>query len=148
MVRTTAQSRGHTALTFPTVGSFLRPDSVHEARDQFLHEKISAEELRKVEDEAIKALVAKQEEVGLQSVSDGEFRREYFHLDFLKHLGGIEVKENKLVGEKKWVLSLTRDVRKLMQCTGKPLLPSWPSSARSSGSSPSRSTTTSLSRTT
>lgn len=86
------------------VGSFLRPDSVHEARDQFFAGKISPEDLRKVEDEAIKALVAKQEEVGLQSVSDGEFRREYFHLDFLKHLGGIEVKENKLVGEKKWVL--------------------------------------------
>lgn len=74
---------------------------MHQARDQFLQEKISAEELRKVEDEAIKALVAKEEEVGLTSVSDGEFRREYFHLDFLKHLGGIEVKENKLVGEKK-----------------------------------------------
>ncbi|KAJ9108528.1 hypothetical protein QFC20_003434 [Naganishia adeliensis] len=97
MVQTTSPIRSNPE----HVGSFLRPDSVHEARDQFLHEKISAEELRKVEDEAIKALVAKQEEVGLQSVSDGEFRREYFHLDFLKHLGGIEVKENKLVGEKK-----------------------------------------------
>lgn len=63
------------------VGSFLRPAALLSARQQFQNGEISAEELRKVEDQAIKEVVKKQEENGLKGVSDGEFRREYFHLD-------------------------------------------------------------------
>ncbi|KAF2277758.1 UROD/MetE-like protein [Westerdykella ornata] len=74
------------------VGSFLRPKAVHDAREAVAHEKSTMTELRKVEDEAIADVVSKQLENGLLSVTDGEFRRAYFHIDFLQHLDGIERK--------------------------------------------------------
>lgn len=83
------------------VGSFLRPASVHDARKAFFAGEIDAAQLRKVEDEAIAKLVADEEKNGIKGVSDGEFRREYFHLDFLKEVGGVKVTKNKLVGEKR-----------------------------------------------
>ncbi len=73
------------------VGSFLRPKYLLEARDQFFVRKtISAEQLRAVEDRAISEIVAFQQDVGLQSITDGEFRRTYFHIDFLEQLGGVQ----------------------------------------------------------
>ncbi|KAK4705062.1 5-methyltetrahydropteroyltriglutamate--homocysteine methyltransferase, partial [Phenoliferia sp. Uapishka_3] len=81
-------------------GSFLRPKEIHEAREANVKGKMSDAELRKVEDVHIKQVVQEQEAAGLKGVSDGEFRREYFHLDFLKHVGGVTVTKNKLVGEK------------------------------------------------
>lgn len=73
------------------VGSFLRPAYLLEARDQFFNQKsISAEQLRVVEDRAIAEIVKFQSDVGLQSITDGEFRRTYFHIDFLEQLGGVK----------------------------------------------------------
>lgn len=73
------------------VGSFLRPKYLLEARDQFFVKKtIGAEQLRAVEDKAIAEIVAFQKDVGLQSITDGEFRRTYFHIDFLEQLGGVK----------------------------------------------------------
>jgi 5-methyltetrahydropteroyltriglutamate--homocysteine methyltransferase len=73
------------------VGSFLRPQYLLEARDQFFNQKsISAEQLRQVEDKAIAEIVKFQQDVGLQSITDGEFRRTYFHIDFLEQLGGVK----------------------------------------------------------
>jgi len=73
------------------VGSFLRPKHLLEARDQFFNQKsISAEQLRAVEDRAITEIVQFQKDVGLQSITDGEFRRTYFHIDFLEQLGGVK----------------------------------------------------------
>lgn len=73
------------------VGSFLRPKYLLEARDEFFVRKsISAEQLRVVEDKAIAEIVAFQKDVGLQSITDGEFRRTYFHIDFLEQLGGVK----------------------------------------------------------
>ncbi len=73
------------------VGSFLRPAYLLEARDQFFNQKsISAEQLRVVEDRAISEIVQFQADVGLQSITDGEFRRTYFHIDFLEQLGGVK----------------------------------------------------------
>lgn len=73
------------------VGSFLRPQYLLEARDQFFNQKsISAEQLRAVEDKAITEIVKFQQDVGLQSITDGEFRRTYFHIDFLEQLGGVK----------------------------------------------------------
>lgn len=72
------------------VGSFLRPAVIHEARRDFEAGKISAADLRKIEDEEIKKLVAKEKENGLLAVTDGEFRRTYWHLDFLENLQGIK----------------------------------------------------------
>ena len=73
------------------VGSFLRPQYLLEARDQFFVQRsISAEQLRLVEDRAITEIVQFQQDVGLQSITDGEFRRTYFHIDFLAQLGGVK----------------------------------------------------------
>jgi 5-methyltetrahydropteroyltriglutamate--homocysteine methyltransferase len=74
------------------VGSFLRPKAVLDARTEAAEGKISAEQLRKVEDEHVSYVAKKQIENGLRSITDGEFRRAYFHLDFLKHVAGIEEK--------------------------------------------------------
>ncbi len=75
---------------FDHVGSFLRPKYLLEARDQKAKGQITAEELRKVEDKAITEIVKFQEDVGLKSITDGEFRRTYFHIDFLDQLGGVK----------------------------------------------------------
>ncbi|KAK7181936.1 hypothetical protein DPSP01_009531 [Paraphaeosphaeria sporulosa] len=74
------------------VGSFLRPKSVLDAREAVANEKSDTTELRKVEDAAVATVAQQQIENGLRSVTDGEFRRAYFHLDFLQHLEGIEIK--------------------------------------------------------
>ena len=71
------------------VGSFLRPKRLLEAREQHAAGTMSADALRAVEDEAIAGIVRFQEDVGLKSVTDGEFRRTYFHIDFLEQLGGV-----------------------------------------------------------
>ena len=72
------------------VGSFLRPDVLKQARADFNAGVIDAAQLRTVEDVAIRDLVAKQKAAGLKVVTDGEFRRSYWHLDFMWGLGGIE----------------------------------------------------------
>lgn len=71
------------------VGSFLRPKALLDARAQFREGKINAEQLRAVEDEAIRGVVKFQEDVGFRSITDGEYRREYFHVDFLTQLDGV-----------------------------------------------------------
>ena len=75
------------------VGSFLRPERLKEARAKFSAGKITAEELERVENEEIIALVEKEKELGLQSITDGEFRRAFWHLDFLENLDGVELVE-------------------------------------------------------
>ncbi|GMG66544.1 hypothetical protein TEHIT2_17350 [Tetragenococcus halophilus] len=67
---------------YDIVGSFLRPEALKQAREDFEQGNISAEELKEVEDQAIIDLIKKQEEVGLNAVTDGEFRRSWWHLDF------------------------------------------------------------------
>src|SRR5947207_15351995 len=71
------------------VGSLLRPPQLLQARDDFAAGRIDADALRAVEDEAIRAIVRKQEEIGLQSATDGEFRRASWHMDFIYQLDGI-----------------------------------------------------------
>lgn len=75
------------------VGSFLRPERLKEARAKFNAGEITAEELEHVENEEIIALIEKEKELGLKSVTDGEFRRAFWHLDFLEHLEGVELVE-------------------------------------------------------
>jgi 5-methyltetrahydropteroyltriglutamate--homocysteine methyltransferase len=83
----------HLPARFDHVGSFLRPKYLLDARDQKAKGTINAEQLRLVEDKAISEIVKFQEDVGLKSITDGEFRRTYFHLDFLEQLGGVKVGE-------------------------------------------------------
>jgi 5-methyltetrahydropteroyltriglutamate--homocysteine methyltransferase len=73
------------------VGSFLRPKFLLDAREQFfIKGEITAGQLRAVEDKAIAEIIQFQQDVGLQSITDGEFRRTYFHIDFLDQLGGVK----------------------------------------------------------
>ena len=71
------------------VGSLLRPPQLLTARDEFANGRIDAAGLRAVEDDAIREIVRKQEEIGLRSATDGEFRRESWHMDFIYQLDGI-----------------------------------------------------------
>jgi 5-methyltetrahydropteroyltriglutamate--homocysteine methyltransferase len=72
------------------VGSLLRPAALKQAREQRAKGEIDAAALKQVEDREIARVIEKQEEVGLQSITDGEFRRSWWHLDFLWGLDGIE----------------------------------------------------------
>jgi 5-methyltetrahydropteroyltriglutamate--homocysteine methyltransferase len=91
-------TRGRFSMTLRTqppfradhVGSFLRPAYLLEAREKKAKGEISAAQLREVEDRAIAEIVKFQADVGLQSITDGEFRRTYFHIDFLEQLGGVK----------------------------------------------------------
>jgi 5-methyltetrahydropteroyltriglutamate--homocysteine methyltransferase len=80
----------HLPARYDHVGSFLRPKYLLEAREQKAKGTITAEQLRAVEDQAITEIVKFQEDVGLKSITDGEFRRTYFHIDFLDKLGGVK----------------------------------------------------------
>lgn len=71
------------------VGSFLRPENLKKARKDFKAGKITREQLTAVEDEAIRSLVAKQKAAGYHIITDGEYRREYWHLDFMWGLEGV-----------------------------------------------------------
>ena len=81
------------------VGSLLRPGSIHEARIRYRADDIgpggftTCDELKAVENEAIKEAVAMQESVGLKAVTDGEFRRAFWHFDFIGALTGLELEE-------------------------------------------------------
>src|SRR5262245_2778530 len=71
------------------VGSLLRPKELHEARAKAAKGEIDRAALSKVEDECIREAVALQESVGLQSITDGEFRRDWWHIDFLRNFDGV-----------------------------------------------------------
>ena len=71
------------------VGSLLRPPAIHEARAAFRSGRLDPEGLREVEDREIAAMIPKLADTGIRGITDGEFRREWFHLDFLRQLGGI-----------------------------------------------------------
>jgi 5-methyltetrahydropteroyltriglutamate--homocysteine methyltransferase len=71
------------------VGSLLRPQRLLQARDEHAAGRLGADALREIEDESIREIVRKQEEIGLQSATDGEFRRASWHMDFIYQLDGI-----------------------------------------------------------
>jgi 5-methyltetrahydropteroyltriglutamate--homocysteine methyltransferase len=73
------------------VGSLLRPAALAAARARFKEGTLSIEALRQVEDDSIRAVVEKQESIGLRSITDGELRRDYWHIDFLRELNGVTI---------------------------------------------------------
>lgn len=75
---------------YDIVGSFLRPEELKKARKDFSERKISQDELKEIEDRLIDELVEKEKEVGLKAVTDGEFNRGWWHIDFLENLDGVE----------------------------------------------------------
>tara|TARA_B100000315_G_scaffold257951_1_gene308535 strand:+ start:3381 stop:4016 length:636 start_codon:yes stop_codon:yes gene_type:complete len=75
------------------VGSLLRPQELTDARQQWREGNLSAGELKEFEDEHVREVISFQEDVGLKSITDGEFRRDYWHLDFITGFDGIELNE-------------------------------------------------------
>lgn len=75
---------------YDIVGSFLRPQELKDARERFNKGELSQDELTEVENHAIIDLLNKEQELGLKAVTDGEFRRSWWHLDFIWGLQGIE----------------------------------------------------------
>ncbi|HEX5091973.1 MAG TPA: 5-methyltetrahydropteroyltriglutamate--homocysteine S-methyltransferase [Burkholderiales bacterium] len=76
------------------VGSLLRPAALAEARRAWKRGALDAARLKEIEDRAILEAVRRQESIGLQAVTDGEFRRDWWHLDFLSQLEGVTLREN------------------------------------------------------
>ena len=72
------------------VGSLLRPQALKDAREQYARKQITSAELKIVEDREIERIIKKQENIGLQAITDGEFRRSWWQLDFLWGLDGAE----------------------------------------------------------
>ncbi|MFS0749868.1 5-methyltetrahydropteroyltriglutamate--homocysteine S-methyltransferase [Oceanobacillus sp. 1P07AA] len=79
------------------VGSFLRTEPIKEARQAYLDGKLEKDALKAIEDQEIEKLVKKQIDVGLHSITDGEFRRAWWHLDFLAGLDGVELFETEYI---------------------------------------------------
>ncbi len=85
-------SKIQTPQRYDFVGSFLRPKALKDAKTAFANGKISKEELDQVTDEEIRKVVAKQKELGFHVITDGEFRRSFWHLDFMWGFEGVEHK--------------------------------------------------------
>lgn len=83
--------RQHAPYRADVVGSFLRPDAIKQARLKFASGEIDAAQLRAVEDDAIRHVVEQQCACGLHVVTDGEFRRAWWHFDFFDGLQGLSV---------------------------------------------------------
>ncbi|SYW08498.1 5-methyltetrahydropteroyltriglutamate--homocysteine S-methyltransferase [Oenococcus oeni] len=80
----------HSPYRYDVVGSFLRPEILKEARERFAKQEISLGQLTKVEDQTIIDLINKEESAGLKAITDGEFRRSWYHLDFFWGLQGVK----------------------------------------------------------
>ena len=89
----TAVLRTRAPYRFDIVGSFLRPEALKQARRQCACGECSMEAMHTVEDAEIHKIVEKQKAIGLPAVSDGEFRRTWWHLDFLFELIGVELRD-------------------------------------------------------
>ncbi len=97
------------------VGSLLRSDAIKDARAKRENNEISAGELKAVEDREIRALIGKQEAVGLKSITDGEFRRAFWNYDFLGALDGVEA----YLGERKISFQGKNPRPMMLRVTGK-----------------------------
>src|SRR5260221_705514 len=84
------------------VGSLLRPQELHDARDKARSGAMGASDLRAVQDKHIREVVAKQESVGMQAVTDGEYRRDWWHIDFLAGFDGVTLDKGDAYGEGKF----------------------------------------------
>jgi 5-methyltetrahydropteroyltriglutamate--homocysteine methyltransferase len=112
------------------VGSLLRSAALKDARGKCERSEISAEALTEIEDREIKALIARQEAIGLKSITDGEYRRESWQTDFLRELPGVEtfLGDRKIpfkgsgAQPKQWV---SRVKEKLGRFSGHPQIAHW-----------------------
>ena len=84
------------------VGSLLRPHELHDLREKVREGKASAAQLQEMEDRQIRDVVKLQEDLGLQSITDGEFRRDWWHIDFLHGFDGVELGHSDIYGDAKF----------------------------------------------
>src|SRR5882672_10189980 len=84
------------------VGSLLRPKALHEIRAKAKRGEVSKEELKQAEDRHIRDVVKLQQDAGLQSITDGEFRRDWWHIDFLHGFDGVELSRGDAYGDAKF----------------------------------------------
>ncbi len=84
------------------VGSLLRPQELHEARAKNRRGELSDAELKKIQDKDIREVVKLQESIGLPSITDGEFRRDWWHIDFLHGFDGVELAKGDAYGDAKF----------------------------------------------
>jgi len=84
------------------VGSLLRPRELHDLREKVQQGKAAAAELKQAEDRLIREVVKLQEDVGLPSITDGEFRRDWWHIDFLHGFDGVELGKSDIYGDAKF----------------------------------------------
>ena len=84
------------------VGSLLRPRELHEARARAKKGEITQEQLKAVQERCIKQVIALQESIGIPSVTDGEFRRDWWHIDFLHGFDGVELAKGDAYGDAKF----------------------------------------------
>ncbi len=84
------------------VGSLLRPGELHDLREKVRQGKATAAELKQAEDRQIREVVKLQEDIGLPSITDGEFRRDWWHIDFLHGFDGVELSTGDIYGEAKF----------------------------------------------
>ena len=89
-----AKAAGRAPFRADQVGSLLRPAWLSDARARFKRGEIDLDALRETEDRAVREAVRRQQEIGLLAVTDGEFRRDWWHLDFLGQLDGVTLTEN------------------------------------------------------
>jgi 5-methyltetrahydropteroyltriglutamate--homocysteine methyltransferase len=103
------------------VGSLLRPAALHELREKVRRGEAAAAELRAAEDREIREVVRLQEELGLPSITDGEFRRDWWHVDFLGGFSGVELRHENPAGAKRPVAGFQHADHKppMMVLTGK-----------------------------
>src|SRR4029434_144709 len=97
------------------VGSLLRPAALTKAREQRAKGEITPAQLKEIEDREIEKVIKKQEDTGLQSVTDGEFRRAFWHYDFLGKLDGVEA----YLGERKIKFQGPQPKPMMLRVTGK-----------------------------
>jgi 5-methyltetrahydropteroyltriglutamate--homocysteine methyltransferase len=84
------------------VGSLLRPRELHEARAKAKKGEITAAELKAVQDRCIRDVITLQESIGIPAVTDGEFRRDWWHIDFLHGFDGVELAKGDAYGDAKF----------------------------------------------
>ena len=82
-------SKIQTPYRYDFVGSFLRPQVLKDAKKAYQNEELSKEDFEKVVDEEVTKIVAKQKELGFHVITDGEFRRTFWHLDFMWGFEGV-----------------------------------------------------------
>jgi 5-methyltetrahydropteroyltriglutamate--homocysteine methyltransferase len=99
------------------VGSLLRPHELHDLREKVRAGKASATQLKEMEDRQIRDVVKLQEDLGLRSITDGEFRRDWWHIDFLHGFDGVELGQSDIYGDAKF--KGTHEQPPTMMVTGK-----------------------------